>query len=191
MLDLKKPEECAKTLQEAFVLFDADGSGALDAKEGKKLLHYVNPKVGAWQSPAKIATPTPSTDATRLVLTTSLAAFAQLPREAVARAIRDADRLGSGIVEDDFQNMIVKWAVPLEGSPVKVCSTSPPPAPTAAGRDAFSLKLTIHPSCPRLRRARRQTKSASPLHRLLLSPLQRVRACRPRPSSSKVPRTGE
>ena len=64
------------------MLFDADGSGALDAKEGKRLLQLVNPK---------------------------------LPREQVARAIRESDRLGSGIVEDDFHTMIQKWAVPLPG----------------------------------------------------------------------------
>ena len=82
VLDLSKADEAAKTLQEAFVLFDADGSGALDAKEGKRLLQLVNPK---------------------------------LPREQVARAIRESDRLGSGIVEDDFHTMIQKWAVPLPG----------------------------------------------------------------------------
>ena len=52
----------------------------------------------------------------------------------MAKAIRESDRLGSGIVEDDFHNMIVKWAVPLESTTVvqdkatlQVCSLVPPP----------------------------------------------------------------
>lgn len=44
-LDLTDPK-AQETLQQAFELFDVDGSGALDAKEGKKLLKYVNPKLG-------------------------------------------------------------------------------------------------------------------------------------------------
>jgi len=81
-LDLKDPK-AADILREAFILFDADHSGALDAKEGKKLLRYVNPKLG---------------------------------REQVALAIRAADRSGQGIVEDDFQDMISKWALINDGS---------------------------------------------------------------------------
>jgi len=44
-LDLTDPK-AQETLQQAFELFDVDSSGALDAKEGKKLLKYVNPKLG-------------------------------------------------------------------------------------------------------------------------------------------------
>ena len=76
MLSLDDPN-AANILRDAFVLFDADGSGALDAKEGRKLLKVVNP---------------------------------MLSREMVAQAIRSADQNGNGIVEDDFQDMILKWA---------------------------------------------------------------------------------
>ena len=85
-----------KILQKAFVLFDADNSGALDAKEGRKLLRMVNPGLG---------------------------------RKVVAQALREADSTGNGILEDDFHEMINKWAlgdidppVPGEGQPL------PPPA---------------------------------------------------------------
>ena len=32
-------------------------------------------------------------------------------RQAVAQAIREADATGNGIVEDDFQEMISRWAL--------------------------------------------------------------------------------
>ena len=73
LADPKAPD----ILRAAFELFDADGSGALDAKEGRKLLKYVNPK---------------------------------LSRHMVAEAIKNADQNGNGIVEDDFEEMIMKWA---------------------------------------------------------------------------------
>ena len=92
-LDLKDPN-AADILREAFILFDADKSGALDAKEGKKLLRYVNPKLG---------------------------------REKVAMAIRAADRAGSGIVEDDFQDMISKWATIEDGMEEPEAATTEEP----------------------------------------------------------------
>jgi len=75
-LDLSKPE-AADILREAFEIFDADNSGALDAKEGKKLLNYVNPK---------------------------------LSREDVFKAIKEADRFGTGVTEEDFHDMVARWA---------------------------------------------------------------------------------
>jgi len=76
-LDLSDPN-ASDVLRNAFVLFDADGSGSLDAKEGRKLLKYVNPN---------------------------------LSRELAAAAIREADRTGNGIAEDDFHLMMERWSV--------------------------------------------------------------------------------
>jgi hypothetical protein len=76
-LQLDDPK-AAEVLQEAFVLFDADNSGYLDGREGRKLLKVVNPK---------------------------------LSRAQIAEAIRAADNTGQGIVEDDFHEMVTRWAL--------------------------------------------------------------------------------
>merc|ERR1719375_329044 len=98
-LSLDDPKS-AEILQQAFVLFDADKSGALDAKEGRKLLRMVNPSLG---------------------------------RQVVAQAIREADSTGNGILEDDFHEMINRWALgasadaPLN-APIDVPAAQPLPA---------------------------------------------------------------
>lgn len=85
-----------KLLQQAFVLFDADKSGALDAKEGRKLLRMVNPGLG---------------------------------RQVVAQAIREADSTGNGILEDDFHEMINRWALGSIDPPVPKAKGEPLPPP--------------------------------------------------------------
>jgi hypothetical protein len=87
-LELSDPN-CSEILNEAFQLFDADGSGTLDAKEGRKLLRMVNPGIS---------------------------------RKLVATAIREADANGNGIVEDDFHEMMMKWADP-SWAPAAAAST--------------------------------------------------------------------
>ena len=76
---------------------------------------------------------------------------AQLPREMVAKAIREADRLGSGIVEDDFQEMIVKWAVPhpddraapsLHSPPASIPAKSTTPNATVIVQSAENGRMT-------------------------------------------------